>query len=241
MSVSFDTIQYYIRITADLNSIVDYSNNQWGLFSASMNSNDISNVDYYLPSGSLSMKMGQINFVMSGNEDDIKGSYDVILTLDASSNGTMSSVVTLSGEDTTITIDENTSLKQQLYWSYNPPDENFDADILSITSNKELTATFNATYLNNIANEFTGSLITAWNSSISEVIRGSNNIIVDIANYNNNASDQNIFVNGDNVACSQSATYKLQVTDYNGVNQSVVPPTDIYFVITHDDNGMSLQ
>ena len=238
MGVTFDTIDYYIRITANLNSIVDYSNNNWGLFSTTMNSTDISNVEYYLPSGSLSMKMGQINFVPSGDTTDIKGSYDVILHLDASSNGTMSSTVTLSGDDITISIDESTLLEQQLYWSYNSPPEG-DEDILSITSNKVLTSTFHASYLNNISNEFTGSLIDSWNSAINQVITDSSNIIVDIANHNN-ASDQNIFVNGDTVYCSQSANYQLYVTDYNGVRQEIVSPTNIYFIVKHDDNGISL-
>ena len=240
-SVTYDTIDYYIKITANLNSIVDYSNNNWGIFKTNMSSNDISNVVFHLPSGSITMKMGQVNIIPSGDPDDIKGSYDVILTLDASSNGTMSSIVTLSGDDTTITIDEDTTLKQQLYWSYNdPPEENYDADILSITSNKSLTTTFHATYLNNIANEFTGTLIESWNSAISEVITSSSNIIVDIANHNN-ANDQNIFVDGDTIYCSESGTYKLYINDYNGVNREIIPPTNIYFVVTHDDNGMSLQ
>ena len=238
MGVTFNTINYYIKLTANLNSIVDYNNNNWGLFSTSMSSTDISNVEYYLPSGSISMKMGQINFVPSGDSTDIKGSYDVILHLDASSNGTMSSIVTLSGDDTTITIDEDTTLKQQLYWSYNDVPEG-DQDILSITSNKVLTSTFHATYLNNLANEFTGFLVDSWNSTINQVITSNNNIIVDIANHND-VDDSNVFKNGDTVYSSEPSNYELYVTDYNGVNQEIIPPTNIYFAITHDDNGMSL-
>ena len=239
-SINYDTIDYYIKITANLNSIVDYSNNNWGIFNTNMSSNDISNVIFHLPSGSIAMKMGQVNIVPSSDPNDIKGSYDVIVNLDASSNGTMSSIVTLSGDDTTVTIDEDTTVKQQLYWSYNdPPNEDYDADILSITSNKGLTTTFHASYLNNMANEFTGSLIESWNSAINEVITSSSNIIVDIANHNN-ATNQNIFVNGNTIYCSQSGTYQLSINDYNGISREIIPPTNIYFAVTHDDNGIAL-
>ena len=237
-AVTFQNINYFIRIFADLNSIVDYSNNTWGINTLNISNTDISNVQFNLPSGTLSLKMGQVNVVPSGDPNDIKGNYDVIVTIDASSNGTMSSIVTLSGDDITITVNENSMLKQQLYWSYNDLPQG-DADILSITSNKDLTTTFHSSYLNNLADEFTGTLIKSWNGVIDEVIRSSSNIIVDIANHNN-SNDQNIFVNGDTIFGDQSANYELYITDYNGISQEIVPPTGIYFVVTHDDNGITL-
>lgn len=237
-SPEFHTIQYYIRALANLNNNIDFSNNNWG-FSLGEFTNDLAEfVEYNLPSGSASFKMGQINVVPSGNSNDIKGNFNMVVHLDASSNGTMTSYVTLEGDQITITIDENTNFVQKLYWDYQTPPTG-NEDILSLATNIDDIATFKAENLTAMANEFTGSLIQSWRGTINSINIDSSNIIAQMANYNN-STDSNVFNNGDTIHISEPAIYNLEINDYNGNKQVIIEPTEIYILITHDDNAPNL-
>jgi len=234
----FETKTYYIRTFANLNNNVDFSNNNWGFSLGEINSNGQYDVEYNLPSGSASFKMGQINVVPSNNTDDIQGSFSMYVHLDASSNGMMSSYVTLEGDEITVTIDENSNFIQKLYWDYQEPPTG-NGDILSLTSDISEIATFKASNLTALADEFKGHLVKSWSGTINSINIDGTNIISQMANYNS-SSNSSVFNNGDTIHISDPAIYKLEINDYNGVKQTIIEPTEIFILITHDDNAPNL-
>jgi len=105
----------YIRVSANINLNLSRNNDgELGAIGGYLTSNGINNAVFKLPTGTLELNAGKI----TANDLDgaILGIYDVMITLNATAEGNLTSDVRFVGDSITATIEDDPEYAQRLYW-----------------------------------------------------------------------------------------------------------------------------
>ena len=236
-------IEYYIDITANINSSLLYENNSI-IYQGSYinkNSNKNYNILYNLPTGTKNITIGNISANNQNNET--LGTFTPELTITVNSNGYITAKVNIVGDDILAEIQDDPSKAQKVYWGSNKPNitpyskDNLTSLLTNIDLKNEL-----ANKIQLIEELYSVNLIKDWTFHILPIKYSTNNRlnILDAYAEIKNRTFPNIFLNGEHISLKTAHPYEYSVQDYNGEMHSIIDKTPIYARITHNDNAPSI-
>lgn len=231
-----NTPTYYIDITANINQSLNYNGTSISFNGKTVTDKDNYQIIYSLPSASLTLDCGNID------ANDINnltlGSFHPTITITAYSNGAQTANVNITGSNILQTISENPTKAQKLYWGNTPPSiSSTSADILSSLLTASKVASIFSTEINTLEQMFTHNVFSSWNFNIlpvGAVAPPSYNVFDQYA-YVNGREFPNIFQNGEYIVLETAHNYEIIVQDFNGVQQTIIPSTQIFARVTHND------
>ena len=229
---------YYVDIKANINESLVYNGTSISFKGKIVSNTDNYEVIYNLPSGSKTIDCGNIN------ANDINnltlGSFNPTLTITANTDGTQYGVVNITGSNILQTIKENPTKAQILYWGNTAPTINStSADILSSLLTKSKVEQLYASEINNLENMYTYNVVSSWIFDILPVkpVNPPDYNQFDQYAYVNKRTFPNIFNNEEYIVLETGHNYEIEIIDVNGINQTIVPSTEIFARVTHDDNA----
>lgn len=232
------TPNYYVDIKANLNDSLIYNGTSISFKGKVVSNTDNYQVRYNLPSGSKTIDCGNIN------ANDINnftlGSFNPTLTITANTDGTQNGVVNITGSNILQTITEDPTKAQILYWGKSAPTiTSTSADILSSLLTKSTVEQLFANEINTLEEMYTYNVVSSWIFDILPVnpVKPPEYNQFDRYAYVNNRTFPNIFYNDEYIVLETAHNYEIKIIDINGVEQTVIPSTEIFARITHSDEA----
>lgn len=237
---------YNISAIVNLNhSVITDNSGNLGFKASTISSTSEAVTNYNLPIGSAEVSCGTITTTGTGvtiSGDGLSGKISV----NVDSSGNMSSNVIINGDGFVATAIEDLNKAQYVYWS----GENIPQ--LTATSPDSLIASYtNETYTNQFANliaeiesVYSGHMIQSWTFHIPRIKPSTNSAIYVYADtYNRldasgNLINNVVFNNGDEIVLRTSYPYSVSITDINNQSVTIIPSTDIYAKLKHDNSGV---
>ena len=228
------TPNYFVDIKANLNDSLIYNGTSISFKGKVVSNTDNYQVEYRLPSGSKTIDCGNIN------ANDINnftlGSFNPTLTITANTDGTQYGVVNITGSNILQTIKEDPTKAQILYWGNSAPIiTSTSADILSSLLTKSKVEQLFANEINTLEEMYTYNVVSSWIFDILPVdpVKPPEYNQFDRYAYVNNRTFPNIFYNDEYIVLETGHNYEIKIIDVNGVEQTIIPNTEIFARITH--------
>ena len=243
-------VKLYTYETAEVNNSVSITANLnagllmqgWAL---GIQGGTVSNTDtaftavYNLPTGSATVDLGAV----TGNNPDggAAGTFDAVVTLNASSDGQLTAEVALTGNPVVASVPDNFNEAQHVYWPNEPTPSltSTSADVLTSSLTGSEAEAILSTELAAVKAMYTHGLIESWKFELMEVPCNITSVINQYA-LAKGRSYPNVFQNGDTIALATALPYSVTVTDINDATVTVVPSTSVYALVTHSDSGPSI-
>ena len=232
------TPNYFVDIKANLNDSLIYNGTSISFKGKVVSNTDNYQVGYNLPSGSKTIDCGNIN------ANDINnftlGTFNPTLTITANTDGTQNGVVNITGSNILQTIEEDPTKAQILYWGNSAPKiTSTSADILSSLLTKSKVEQLFANEINTLEEMYTYNVVSSWIFDILPVdpVNPPEYNQFDRYAYVNNRTFPNIFYNDEYIVLETAHNYEIKIIDVNGVEQTVIPSTEIFARITHSDEA----
>jgi hypothetical protein len=229
---------YFVDILANINDSLIYNGTSISFKGKVVSNTDNYKVGYKLPSGSKTIDCGNIN------ANDINnltlGSFNPTLTITANTDGTQNGVVNITGSNILQTIKEDPRKAQILYWGNSVPIiSSTSADILSSLLTKSKVEQLFANEINTLEEMYTYNVISSWIFDILPVdpVKPPEYNQFDRYAYVNNRTFPNIFYNDEYIVLETAHNYEIKIIDVNGVEQTIIPSTEIFARITHSDKA----
>ena len=228
------TPNYFVDIKANLNDSLIYNGTSISFKGKVVSNTDKYQVEYRLPSGSKTIDCGNIN---ANNINNLTlGSFNPTLTITANTDGTQNGVVNITGSNILQTIKEDPTKAQILYWGNSAPIiTSTSADILSSLLTKSKVKQLFANEINTLEEMYTYNVISSWIFDILPVdpVKPPEYNQFDRYAYVNNRTFPNIFYNDEYIVLETGHNYEIKIIDVNGVEQTIIPSTEIFARITH--------
>jgi len=233
-------VDRYIVIETDLNNSIIQENGFLGFTGGIAQSGQGRTVSYHLPSGEKQLLLGNITGI--GLDSNAVGQLNAYITISVDSSGEISAITSVSGDSMTVTVDDDNTKAQAVYWPHEPTPTvtSSSADKLSAEFNSADAETYYNETLQAIADIYTGNAITSWNIEVSNVPASKFSEIHEYARYNGRVFP-NIFNEGEQIILSTEHPYQVTVKDINDNTVEIIPPTNIRAVVKHKPNAISLQ
>lgn len=240
--------RYNISAIVNLNhSVITDNSGNLGLKASTISSTSEAVTNYNLPTGSAEVSCGTITTTGIGvtiSGDGLIGKISV----NVDSSGNMSSNVIINGNGFVATANDDPNNAQYVYWT----GENTSQ--LTATSPDSLTASYtNETYTNLFANliadiesVYSGNMIQSWTFHIPRIEPSANSAIYVYAEtYNRfdasgNLINNVVFNNGDEIVLRTAYPYSVSITDIDNQLVTIIPSTDIYAKLKHDNSGVTM-
>lgn len=233
---------YFIDIIANINDSLNYDGTSISFNGKVVTNRDEYQASYNFPSGSLTLDCG--NITANHYSNLTLGSFNPTLTINANSNGTQTGTVSISGSNVLATIKDDPARAQKIYWGNNVPViTSTSADTLSALLTPSTVSSIFATEISNLEQMFTHDVFSSWTFDIlpvNAVSRPDYNAFDKYA-YVNSRTFPNIFRNGEYIVLETAHNYEIIVQDFNGVEQTIIPSTQIFARITHQNTALSLR
>jgi hypothetical protein len=233
---------YFIDIIANINDSLNYNGTSISFNGKVVTNRDEYQASYNFPSGSLTLDCG--NITANHYNNLTLGSFNPTLTINANSNGTQTGKVSISGSNVLATIKDDPARAQKIYWGNNVPViTSTSADTLSALLTPSTVSSIFATEISNLEQMFTHDVFSSWNFDIlpvNAVSRPDYNAFDKYA-YVNRRTFPNIFRDGEYIVLETAHNYEIIVQDFNGVEQTIIPSTQIFARITHHNTALSLR
>ena len=191
-----------------------------------------------LPAASnISIKAGEID-AQDPNNNSL-GKFPVNLLVSVNSDGIVSSTTTISGSDVIpgSELVDDPHKAQIAYWPpfHNTPTvEPDDADILNTKLTPSQLSNYYSSSLTVINNMYHAqNLISSWSINLNPMSRSTSNILSQHARFKNIVANNDIFLENDSIVCATPFSYSVAIEDYLGVQNLIIPATNIYGVIKH--------
>ncbi len=233
--------KYFVDIKANLNKSLIYNGTSISFKGKVVSNTDNYQVGYKLPSGSKTIDCGNIN------ANDINnftlGSFNPTLTITANTDGTQNGVVNITGSNILQTITEDPRKAQILYWGDTAPTiTSTSADILSSLLTKSKVEQLFANEINTLEEMYTYNVVSSWIFDILPVdpVKPPEYNQFDRYAYVNNRTFPNIFYNDEYIVLETGHNYEIKIIDVNGVEQTIIPSTEIFARITHSGEALLL-
>jgi len=237
---SFTTVPavYTISATVNMNESVIGGPDALGFRLSTLSSSAGAVTNYNLPTGSAEISCGTVS--ASGTGVSISGSgLSGTINVNVGPTGNMTSTVVVSGGGFVATAIENPAKAQHTYWSGLQ-----SAPSLTASSADSLTASYSdadlqtqfADVISNIESVYSGNMIQSWTFQVPEIVPDIDSPIHQFAIYNDRVFPQ-VFQDGDEIALQTTFPYSVKITDVNGQEVTVVPPTTIYAMLKHSDGA----
>ena len=234
-------LNYYIEATANLNNNVSVVNDNVGINGGIItHENTYHNINYNLPTGSAVMSMMNISAKQGSTT---LNTYSLDVTITANSDGTLSASSQVSGTDTIGYIQDTQDQVNYAYWDVTNPPANLNPDHVD-----KLSATLTASQIEigkqsaiaSVVDTYNGvSTLDSWAIQLSPVAPSLNNFINQYRLAHNRPTGQ-VFQNGEQVVLSTTQDYSVVIQGVD-TSHTVVPPTTIQAVITHQDDAPNIQ
>lgn len=236
------TPTYYIDITANINDSLNFNNESISFNGKVITDIDGYNASYNLPSGSLTLDCGNIT---ANNYNNLTlGSFNPTILITANSDGTQTGTVSISGSNILATINDDPTTAQKIYWGNNAPTITpTSADTLSALLTPSTIRSIFAKEITSLELMFTHNVFSSWTFDIlpvNIVSRPDYNVFDQYA-YVKGRSFPNIFNNGEYIVLETAHNYEIKIQDFNGIEQTIIPSTQIFARITHQDTALSLR
>ncbi|MCH1612475.1 MAG: hypothetical protein L7S72_04190, partial [Flavobacteriales bacterium] len=234
-------LNYYIEATANLNNNLSVVNDNVGINGGIItHENTFYNINYNLPTGSAVMSMMNIS---AKKGSTTLNTYSLDVTITANSNGTLSASSQVTGSDTIGYIQDTQDQVNYAYWDVGNPPANLNpdhVDNLSATLTASQVEIGKQNAISSVINTYDGvSTLDSWAIQLSPVAPSLNNFINQYRLAHNRPTGQ-VFQNGEQVVLSTTQDYSVVIQGVD-TSHTVVPPTTIQAVITHQDDAPNIE
>ena len=230
----------YIVIETDLNNSIIQENGFLGFTGGIAQSGQGRTISYHLPSGEKQLLLGNITGL--GLDSNVVGQLNAYITILVDSSGEISAVTSVSGDSMIVTVDNDITKAQAVYWPHEPTPTvtSSSADKLSAEFNSANAESYYNETLQAIADVYTGNAISNWTIEVSNIPASKFSEINEFARYNGRVFP-NIFNEGEQIILSTEHPYQVTVNDINDNPVDIIPPTNIRAVVKHKTNAIPLQ
>ena len=236
----------FIEASVNINSYITYDpsggdtrDDAYALSPIAVTSASANNIRYDLPSvGNVSIDAGLIDATdPSGNS---LGTFPVTLTVNCDNQGVMTSTIAISGQDTQATASEDPYLAQKAYWpniQALPSVDPDDGDELTTKVTAAQLTTYYSKELEDINAQYNNkNLITSWDINIFAIESSTSNVLSKHVRFIGRAGDNNVFQEGEKLVAGTPFTYGVTISDYLGIDQTIVAPTSVVGVLVHSES-----
>ena len=236
-----DNIPFYIEATVNLNKNVSIVNNNTGINGGIIrHTNTHYNINYNLPTGNSTITM--MNFNAQQNTT-LLNTYSLDVNISVDQNGTLSTTHEVKGTDTIGFIQDTADNVNYAYWDVeNEPTLTVDmADKLSSILTTDKIEAGKASAINSIINAYEGvSVLKSWTIQLSPIMPSLSNFINQYRLAKNRPIER-VFENGEQVVLSTTQDYSVVIPGVDGTSHTLVSPTAIKAIITHQDSAPQLE
>ena len=236
-----DNIPYYIEATVNLNKNVSLVNNNTGINGGIIrHTNTHFNVNYKLPTGNTTITM--MNFDAKQGTT-LLNTYTLDVNVSVDQNGTLSTTHEVKGTDTIGFIQDTADTVNYAYWDVeNEPTLTVDmADRLTTLLTTDKIEAGKAAAINSVISTYQGvSVLQSWTIQLSSIMPSLSNFINQYRLAKNRPVGR-VFENGEQVVLSTTQDYQVVIPGVDGSSHTLVNPTTIKAIITHQDSAPELE
>jgi hypothetical protein len=236
-----DNIPFYIEANVNLNDNVSIVNGNTGINGGIIrHTNTHYNINYKLPTGNTTITM--MNFDAKQGTT-LLNTYNLDVLVSVDNTGTLSTTHEVTGTDTIGYIQDTADMVNYAYWDVEqPPVLNIDhADNLSSTLTPAKIESGKAAAINSVLATYQGvSVLESWTIHLSPIMPSLSNFINQYRLAKNRPIG-GVFENGEQVVLSTTQDYSVIIQGIDGSSHTLVTPTTIKAIITHQDSAPELE
>ena len=236
-----DNIPFYIEANVNLNDNISIVNGNTGINGGIIrHTNTHFNVNYKLPTGSTTITM--MNFDAKQGTT-LLNTYNLDVVVSVDNTGTLSTTHEIKGTDTIGFVQDTSDTVNYAYWDVEqPPVLNVDhSDKLSATLTPAKIESGKAAAINSVLATYEGvSVLESWTIQLAAIMPSLSNFINQYRLANNRPVGR-VFENGEQVVLSTTQDYSVVIQGLNGTSHTLVNPTTIKAIITHQDDAPELE
>ena len=236
-----DNIPFYIEANVNLNDNISVVNGNTGINGGIIrHTNTHYNINYKLPTGNTTITM--MNFD-ARQGSTLLNTYNLEVVVSVDESGTLSTTHDVKGTDTIGIIQDTADTVNYAYWDVEqPPILNVDhADKLSATLTADKIESGKAAAINSVLATYEGiSVLQSWTIQLSSIMPSLSNFINQYRLAKNRPIGR-VFENGEQVVLSTTQDYSVVIQGVDGTSHTLVSPTTIKAIITHQDNAPELE
>jgi len=236
-----DNIPYYIEATVNLNDNVSLVNGNTGINGGFIRHvNTHYNINYNLPTGNTIITMMNFN---AKHNNTLLNTYSLDVNVTVDQIGTLSTSHEIKGTDTIGYIQDTAGTVNYAYWDVdNVPTLNVDqVDKLSAILTPSKIESGNTDAINSVLATYEGiSVLQSWTIQLSSIIPSLSNFINQYR-LSKNRPINRVFENGEQVVLSTTQDYSVVIHGVDGSSHTLVSPTPIKAIITHQDTAPQLE
>ena len=236
-----DNIPYYIEATVNLNKNVSLVNNNTGINGGIIrHTNTHYNINYKLPTGNTTISM--MNFDAKQGTT-LLNTYTLDVNVSVDQNGTLSTTHEVKGTDTIGFIQDTADTVNYAYWDVeNEPTLTVDmADRLTTLLTTDKIESGKAAAINSVISTYEGvSVLQSWTIQLSSIMPSLSNFINQYRLAKNRPVGR-VFENGEQVVLSTTQDYQVVIPGVDGSSHTLVNPTTVKAIITHQDSAPELE
>ena len=236
-----DNIPYYIEATVDLNNNISIVNNTVGINGGIItHQNNLYLINYKLPTGTTTISM--INFDAK-QDNTLLNTYSLDVDVSVNESGVLSTSYEVIGTDTMGFVQDTPDTVNYAYWDVeNVPTLTSDSpDRLSSLLTKQKIESSKAAAINSVIATYEGvSVLQSWTIQLSPIMPSLSNFINQYRLAKNRPLGR-VFENGEQVVLSTAHDYSVVIPGVDGSSYTLVPPTQIKAIITHQDSALPLE
>ena len=169
--------------------------------------------------------------------------YSLDVNVSVDQNGTLSTTHEVKGTDTIGFIQDTADTVNYAYWDVeNEPTLTVDmADKLTSLLTTDKIEAGKAAAINSIINAYEGvSVLQSWTIQLSPIMPSLSNFINQYRLAKNRPVGR-VFENGEQVVLSTTQDYSVVIPGVDGTSHTLVSPTTIKAIITHQDSAPQLE
>ena len=236
-----DNIPYYIEATVNLNDNISLVNGNTGINGGIIrHTNTHYNINYKLPTGNTTITM--MNFD-ARQGSTLLNTYNLDVTVSVDNTGTLSTTHEVKGTDTIGYIQDTADTVNYAYWDVEqtPVLTAENADNLSATLTTTKIESGKAATINSVLATYEGiSVLQSWTIQLSSIMPSLSNFINQYRLAKNRPVGR-VFENGEQVVLSTTQDYSVVIQGIDGSSHTLVTPTAIKAIITHQDTAPELE
>ena len=236
-----DNIPFYIEANVNLNDNISLVNGNSGINGGIIrHTNTHYNINYKLPTGNTIITM--MNFDAKQGST-LLNTYNLDVTVNVDQTGTLSTSHEVKGTDTIGYIQDTADTVNYAYWDVESvPSLNVDhADKLSAILTPSKIESGKAAAINSILAAYDGiSVLQSWTIQLSPIMPSLSNFINQYRLAKNRPVGR-VFENGEQVVLSTTQNYSVVIHGVDGSSHTLVSPTAIKAIITHQDSAPELE
>ena len=236
-----DNIPFYIEATVDLNDNISIVNGNTGINGGIIrHTNTFYNINYKLPTGSSTITMMNID---AKQNSTLLNTYNLEVTVSVDDSGTLTTSHEIKGTDTIGYIQDTADAVNYAYWDVEavPALTAEHADNLSATLTSAKVESGKADAINSILDTYEGvSVLQSWTIQLSPIAPSLSNFINQYRLAKNRPVGS-VFQNGEQVVLSTTQDYSVVIQGVDGTSHTLVSPTTIKAIITHQDDAPQLE